>query len=475
MRALTPRQAFAASLSLLRARPLPTLALGAALTTSLLSVACGVGAFAAAWFLCELFALQIAIGTGEPTRRTRAWLWAGAVQALAVLVLSSVLGLCMLAIGPDIWLGGLHATRGVMQQVGASVALLALAGGLAVMLTVCFEHAPAILVDRGGGLIAAMMESARLVTESGTLRTWSTSVIAHGIQMLPLVLGFTLASVVASLASLPWWALALGPFAVVCLVVGQGMVVAAYLALRAEVTDPRSVPVHASPSKLGTALWSGLLLATLLGPLCVAGALARPSQLQPGALEGQIELSIEAPKSGTVQRYIQDTALTVKVSARSVRVIASDGGGVGKLSLPTAPIARVRVARVGAASDGAPIHAVEAEISDGRVFVTHVDAAGVRLDDSATRRLSLLLPSSAYLVLALCLAWTATWFVRALPPQARLRRRLALNLGIQHDAAAMPELLRAFRRRWVVSAIWLVPAALSSLGIGMWAVLGWRP
>lgn len=473
MRALTPKEAFAASLSLLRARPLPTLALGAALATSLLSVACGVGAFAAAWFLCELFALQISVGTGEPARRTRAWLWAGVVQGLAVLVLSSVLGLCLLAIGPDVWLGGLHASRGALQQVGASVSLLALAGSLAVMLTVCFEHAPAILVDRGGGLIAALMESARLVTESGTLRTWSTSVIAHGIQMAPLVIGFALASVVASLASLPWWALALGPFAVLCLVVGQGMVVATYLSLRHEVTDPRDVPAHASPSRLGTALWSSLLLATLLGPLFVAGALARPSKVPAGELATQpVELALKAPATGAVERYVPDTALTVKISARSVRIIASDGGGVGKLSLPSGTLAGVRVARTAGTPDGAPVHGVEITLSDGRVFLTHVDAAGVRLDDSATRRLSILLPPSAYLVLALCLAWTATWFVRALPPQARMRRKLSQESRERGDIPSSPELARAFRRRWVVSAIWLLPAALSSLGIGLWAALG---
>jgi hypothetical protein len=394
------------------------------------------------------------------------------VQALAVLVLSAVLGLCMLAIGPDVWLGGLHASRGALQQVSASVGLLTLAGGLAVMLTVCFEHAPAILVDRGGGLIAALMESARLVTESGTLRTWSTSVIAHGIQMAPLVIGFTLASVVASLASLPWWALALGPFAVLCLVVGQGMVVATYLALRDQVTDPRDVPAHASPSRLGTALWSGLLIATLAGPLCVAGALARPSKLALGELtSSKAELVITAPSSGTIERYIPDTALTVRVSAHAVRIVASDGGGVGKLSLPSAKVARVRVARIASALDGTLVHAIEVTLADGRVFLTSVDAAGVRLDDSATRRLAGLLPPSAYLVLALCLVWTATWFVRALPPQARLRRKLSVEARTQRVAYS-PELARAFRRRWVVSAIWLVPAAFSSLGIGLWAALG---
>jgi hypothetical protein len=346
------------------------------------------------------------------------------------------------------------------------------------MLTVCFEHAPAILVERGGGPIAALMESARIVTESGTLRTWATSVVAHGIQLAPIVIGVALAAGSGSLSSLLWWVLILGPLSVLCLVVGQGMVVSAYLALRHEVTPPESVPRAAAPSRLGTLVWSALLIAVITGPLCVAGALSRPSKAGAGRLPEHARpvLRIDAVPGERLTRYIPDTALSVDVRSDAVRVRASDGGGVGKIPVPNARIARVRVARMPTSeaasldSRGALVHAIEVQVAGGRSFVTFVDDAGVRLDDSATRRLSTMLPLWAYLALSACLGWTAIWIVRALPPQARLRRRLSDPQRVAaEDEASMR---RAFRRRWVVSGLWLVPASASSLVIGLWAALG---
>ncbi len=447
MRALGPADALVASWRLLKTRPLHTLMLGAALLTSLLSVVCGVGAFAAAWFLCELFALQIGIGTGQPPLRTKAWLWAGFIQVLAVLVMSSVAGLTLLSVGPDVLLGGGRVQANALEQIGLTISLLLIAGSLSLALTVHFEHTPAILIDRGGDLSWALLESARLVVRSGSLRTWLTSGAAHGLQIAPAVLGISLASVLGSMETLPKWALLFVPLCALCLSLGQGMVVSSYLALRDQVATPPAAHDAARPSKRFAALWTSLLAVALAGPLCVSGALLRPSRPVQSTLAKNARVMLEVvAKPEPQQEYIPDTALAVRVTQKAARVIASDGGGAGKIPLLPGRIARVRVARIFTLPSWAELlpastsaHAIEVTLEDGRHYTTYIDEAGVRLDDSATRRLSALLPAWAVLGLALCLACTALWIARALPQQ-----------------------------KWT-SAIWLLPPSLVSLWIGLWA------
>src|SRR5688572_28924698 len=102
MRALGPTEALRESWRLFRLRPVAILALGLALLTSLLAVCCGLGVIAAPWFLCELFAVQIALGSGQRPARTRTWLWASFVQMVAVMLPCAVVGLTLLSIGPDV-------------------------------------------------------------------------------------------------------------------------------------------------------------------------------------------------------------------------------------------------------------------------------------------------------------------------------------------------------------------------------------
>ncbi len=447
MRALGPLDALIASWRLFKARPLHTLMLGAALLTSLLSVVCGVGAFAAAWFLCELFALQIGIGTGKPPARTKSWLWAGFIQALAVLVMSSVAGLTLLAVGPDVLLGGARFQADALGQLGWSTLLLLVAGSLSLALTVHFEHTPAILIDRGGGLSWALLESARLVVKSGSFRTWLTSGAAHGLQVAPAVLGISLASALGSMEHIPKWALLFVPFYALCLALGQGMVVSSYLVLRESVGTPPERHAAGRPSRRFAALWTSMLAVAVAGPLCVSAALLRPSRPVESALAPEARVMLElTPRDEVEEAYIPDTALAVRATNNTARVIASDGGGAGKIPLLPGRITRVRVARVWTLPAWAELlpastsaHAIEVTLADGRRYTTYIDEAGVRLDDSATRRLSALLPAWAVFALALCLAWTALWIARALPQQ-----------------------------RWQ-SAFWLVPPSFASLWIGLWA------
>jgi hypothetical protein len=363
-----------------------------------------------------------------------------------------------------------------------SLGVLLLAGSLAIALSVHFQHAPAILIERGGGVHAALLESARLVAETGAFRTWLTSFAAHGLQTAPALAAVALAATHASLRGTLLWGIALLPAVAVSLVVGQGMVVASYLPLRSLVTDPAQVPAEASLSKSGTFLWSLLLAGVLAGPLLVSAALTKPAQPAAGALPSDTHLLLDLEaRDAPVERYIPDTALRLRVDARSVSVAASDGGGVGKLPLPTGKLTRVRAAHVhelpantGPRPPGSSVFALEVSLRNGRRYTTWLDETGERLDDSLTRRFEALLPPWAPLALLLCLVWTALWIARALPPQARMRRQISEQTATGHaisSTAQCEEMRAALRRRALSAALWLLPAAALSLTLGLWAAL----
>jgi hypothetical protein len=349
--------------------------------------------------------------------------------------------------------------------------------------SVHFEHAPAILIDRGGGLHGALLESARLVSESGALRSWLTSLVAHAVQMVPGLVAVALATSNASLGATLRGGLVLLPVLAVGLALGQGMVVSSYLNLRDQVTDPSAVPPEAAPSKSGTFVWSLLLLCVVTGPLLVMLSLAKPSAplAQPMPADARIVFETKATGDGlkSKQLYLPESALSLVLGPESVALVASDGGGVGDLPIPKAPWRRVRAARprqlpedlkLLASADGTFV--VEVTLDDGRTYSAWIDEAGVRLDDSLFRRLSALLPAWTALALASCLLWTALWIPYALPPQARIRRELSLK-GTHHplDEEHRTRLKAALRRRALLASLWLVPAAVCSLWLGLWAAL----
>lgn len=268
------------------------------------------------------------------------------------------------------------------------------------------------------------------------------------------------------------------PLLVFALVLGQGMMVASYLHLRAHVTDPRSVPAQSAPSKLGTASWAVLLSCVALGPVAVSLALLKPAppRAQPLPRELPVLLSLTAHAAARTI-YVPGSALRVQLSKQSVRIAASDDGGAGLI--PDVPqVRRVRVAQtVGAVPNTqrrAPAestYGVEITSAEGRVFTTWVDEAGVRLDDSLERRITTRLSPLHGLVLVLCFAWTAFWIARSLPPLGRIRRKL-----VGHRPAGLADdheqrLHIALRARALGTSLWLVPPALGSVTIGLSALL----
>ena len=448
-----------------------TLSVAVALLASLLAVCCGLGIFAAPWFMCELFALQISSGTGRTTQRSSTWLWAALVQLLAVVVLCSLAFLTLLALGPDVLLGGVaQAVRPTDARLIESLGLLFGAGGLAIALVVHFEHAPSILIDRGGGLLFALLESARLVAANGVVRSWLTSTTAHGLQLAPAVAVVVLAVSRGTLSSTVFWGLISLPVLALCLALGQGMVVASYLAVRDAVPDPTGLSTRALGGR-SAVLWLSLLALVMAGPGAVSVALLRPAFVGEGGLPSSAPVLLELAAADEVREvYLPDTALRLAVSERAVRVLASDGGGAGTLPLTAARIKLVRVARALPPSpEGLPVepaYAIEVVLADGSQpsrYTTWIDDAGVRLDDSLGRRFEQLLPHHSSLIFLFCLLWTAIWMALALPPQAHLRKVFA-------DTRA-PSAARAFEQRAVRSACWLLPAALLSSALGAWAVL----
>jgi hypothetical protein len=468
-RALGPIAACKGSWALLKKRPIATFSVSVALLTSLFAVCCGLGVLTAPWFMCELFALQIGVGIDEaPAPRSGAWLWAGLLQLIAVLVLCSLAFLTLLGLGPDVLLGGaMEGQQTANAQLTETLGLLFFAGGVAIALIVFFEHAPAILIDRGGTLSGALLESARLVAESGPARTWLTSATAHGLQLAPALTAVVLAISHGTLASTVLWGVLLFPWLALAIALGQGMVVSSYLALRHDVVfASRPIPLLDRGERTAP-IWFGLLALVLSGPLAVSGSLLKPAPVAAGVLPiGATIVYTQRAEPELRELYLPDSALRVALGSDTVRVLASDGGGAGSLPLRTGRIERVRIARAEAPrASGVPhirgelAYAIEVTPTAGPTLLTWIDDAGVRLDDSLARRFAHRVPPWLSILLMLCLGWAALWIALALPPQARMRQALARDPS--------PTQLRAYQRRALLACLSLAPATLLSLAIGV--------
>jgi hypothetical protein len=297
-----------------------------------------------------------------------------------------------------------------------------------------------------------------MVAQSGVMRSWLTSVVAHGLPVLMIAAVFALQS--ASAGRLSGFLLGLLALPVVALgcALGQGMIVASYLALSVAST-PRAA--RELPS-VRTGIPAFVSIALILsGPLPVVAALLRPSELTLGGLPAGTTLLLDVVLAENVREpYLPDSALRLVIDRDSVQVVASDGGGAGSLPLPPGVIEQVRVAagaRLPGHSPGDQTgFAIEVRLRDGLRYLTTVDDSGVRRDDSLERRFLRALPAIPRLLLALCWAWLAVWLVRVLPRQAEL-----------YFAADEALFASGARRAW----LWLLVPALCAPGIGLWALL----
>jgi hypothetical protein len=473
------RPAALGSLRMLRARPLVSLGLGAAVVFSLLSVCCVLGFVTTPWFLCELFALQLAMCIGRPIARSWSFVPAGAILLGAVLLVSAVAWITLLGSGPALArhapqqfsLTSLMRSGGFYAAVSSGVALLVIAPLL---------YAPLIILEHGWQLEAALVESVRLVVTRGVFASLGLSWCAHAVQVGPVLIA-CLVSLAIDPSQLALSALCSAPLLCASVPLGQGMIVWTYTQVRepsdAAPLEPglsSSARAPTNDTTVAAALrgcagharaWTVLIVLPLAALLLVQLSLVVPSRVASGAAPSGEVLGILTPAAeGTVRVVLPDTALEVSATAHEVKVSASDGGGAGTLPLRAAgAIERVRVVRV---RDALAVELRQA----GRDFVTWVDRAGVRLDDDLRVRLLDRLSMTQILLLLGTLLLTSGLSVPVLNDLGRVQRgyRLPLELRPNLDTLALDRARSESRaRRW---GLLLSPLSLLCLAIALHAV-----
>lgn len=437
------------ALTLLRARPVSHLALGSAVTVSLLSVCCGIGLLTTPRFTCELLAMQLGQLRGQPVPRAGGWLGAAAIQACAVLPVSLLLMLALF--GGELASADGTVGAAMLKRGGAYGAILVMVS-LAWLLP--FLYAPMFALERRTGPFRALVASAGAVRRGGTGAHLFICFVAHMVQAAPPLLALLFAHLLGVPGEMPRVVLLSLPALALTVPLGQGMLCAAYL--RAEPARALAIP---EPPALRIA-WGVPLSAPLLALLGLAFALLRPAPLVPvGPPEPMASPLVQwhAASDGPRTLPIMDTGLRVAVAPERVAVEAGDGGGVGTLPLPPgSAVAGVEVARVG---DAYRVRLVLEGATGPRQAV--IDRAGVRLDDGLGRRLLSRVPGWALLA---CLGAMALIGLLALPGLA------GIATGGAHAVPA------AARRRSLWLALCLCPATAWLLYWGVVAAVshgGW--
>jgi hypothetical protein len=387
--------AFVASLALLRKRPVVLPALGAAIVFSLSSICCGIGLFTTPWFICELFATQLALCTGQPALHSRSWIPAGLILLGAVLLVMGTSSLTLLGASPELPPDGAQLSGiGTLMRSGSFYA--AISSTLSLLFIVPVLYAPLVLIDRRAGFEEALLESVRIVVRRGVFASLTLSLAANLVQFSPLLFASAWA-LWGTRSGLPQAILIAAPLLCITVPLGQGMIIWVYTHFRAQSqADEPSGPVRtvASPHTPRTEaalqtisrwvrIWTVVVTLPIAAVLGVGLSLLRPSALSPGPGPAGGELVADlVPKSDQVKRAALDnTSLELSVRPERLSIAAADGGGTGELSLhDPAPITHVRVVRVR--------NAFAVEVSQGDVMSsTWIDRAGVRLDDDLRARL----------------------------------------------------------------------------------------
>jgi hypothetical protein len=451
------------SLQILRRHPVVSAALGFAVVLSLASTVFGIGVLVTPWFVCEIFALQLAILTDRPTARSGAWVRAALLALFMFGMVAVATWLAVLAIGPDVSTADSAAGPLPWPDALERVGLIAAVTALTVGFIAPFSYAPLILIERGGRIGEAVLESAWLVRRGGLVRHWVLAFLTH---LLPLAPAIVLAVAVARTferAATPVGVLLALPLLPLSIPLGQGLLSAAYVERRAELPERRWARAEGAAPRALRIVLIALVLAPMTSVLSVAAGALRPSLPRSGDGAGELVTERAIEHESTI--FVPDTTIAVHVEGRLVEVRASDGL-VARFSGPwRVPIDRARVTRHGDLYD-------LALASEARRWVVSVDRAGVRVDDSIGDRLRRRLPSWALPSIALAFALSALLLVQALEPLGALRRAYAAPA---HDRPPL-ETLRverrlALRRAWIIAAI-LLPASIVALAGGLHAALG---
>lgn len=414
--------ALKASAKLFAGKPVVTLSLGAAVVLSLVSVCCGIGVFTTPWFMCELFALQLADSGGRPVSRQRSWFSAGSVLLGAVLLVASVAWLTLLGASPELDVIAPHAAS-VSSLMRSGGFFSVLGSAIAVLFILPFLYCPLILLEERARFDAALLESVRRVVAGGVLAHVRFSLFAHALQVAPTALAAVFALVFEP-SLLPLLVLCSVPLLCATVPLGQGMIALAYVqagrrpvaAVGGDDVSPRAAAVRRITGHY-TFSWLVFVVIALLSVLALGVALVRPSRLGSGRAPAGTPVAQLSPTGArATHAVIEDTALEVSADATHVRVRASDGGGAGRLPLRShAPITGVRVLRVR--------DAYAIEVAQGKsTSLSFIDRAGVRLDDDLRTRLLDRVPGYAVLFSLFTLLCTALLTLPVLAGLSRVRR-----------------------------------------------------
>lgn len=460
--------AFVASLRMLRARSVVTLALGAAVVLSLLSVCCGLGLVTTPWFLCELFAVQLALCVGRPMARGMAFVPAGLVMLGAVLLVSAVAWITLLGSGPELPnqtprlfnLTTLMQSGGFYAVISSAIALLVITPLL---------YAPLILIEQQTQFDAALIESVRLVVTRGVFASVSLSLFAHALQVVPLLVatGFAL---LFEPSQLSLFALCATPWLCVSVPLGQGMIVWTYIQVReARAPAPPDLDPQVAAALRSTGAharaWTAMIVLPIASLVLTELSLVRPSRIQLGTVpEGELVAILTPQIKDAARVVLPDTALEVSVTRHALNVRASDGGGAGSLPLrAAAPIERVRVFRIRDA------FALELQQGDEH-YVTWVDRAGVRLDDDLrVRLLDRVSPLELFVMLCALLS-TGVATMPILNDLGRVQRGYGMAPARRPSADVLALDRARSLRRARLCAIPLLPLCLLCFGIALHAV-----
>jgi hypothetical protein len=316
---------------------------------------------------------------------------------------------------------------------------------------------------------AALVESVRLVVTRGVLASVRLSLLAHAVQIVPLLVATWLALLFEP-SQLSLFALCATPLLCASVPLGQGMIVWTYTQVR----EPRERAQSDPDPRVAAALrstgiharaWTALIVLPIASLVLTELSLVRPSRIQPGtAPEGRLVAILTPHAKDTARVVLPDTALEVSATRDALSVRASDGGGAGTLPLRAAgPIVRVRVLRIRDA------FALELQQADAR-SVTWVDRAGVRLDDDLRVRLLDRVSPLQLLVMLCALLSTGVAAMPILNDLGRVQRgyRMASSRRPSADVLAL-DLARSLRRARLC-AVLLSPLCLACFSIALHAV-----